>query len=101
MGLETERKRMIDGLMAELHLPSPNITVKHNCKVSGARGCDDGEGVEVLGEGGSLGVFDFFVDASGVASSARGARFRKPAFYTGITLLQGLVKSPEKVSIAF
>ena len=58
------------------------------------------EGVEVFGDGDvSLGKFDLFVDASGVASPARGARFGAKAFYTGVTFMEGVVSSPEKVML--
>ena len=93
---------MVDGLMAELKRPSPNVTVLHCCKVCkvcrGIKGCNDGEGIEVFGDGDvSLGKFDLFVDASGVASPARGARFGAKAFYTGVTFMEGVVSNPEKV----
>merc|ERR1712060_898587 len=58
----------------------------------------DGSMVELVGKKGtSFGKFDLVIDASGVASSLRHARFTKEAdaFYTGQTFVQGVVHSPE------
>ena len=94
MNLETERNLIIDGLMGEL---GGEVAVEHGANVRAAR--RKGEGVELLGPNQQpLGDFDLVVDASGVHSHARGARFTEAAdaFYTGVCLLQGVLRSPEE-----
>jgi hypothetical protein len=72
------------------------VAVQHNTNVCAAR--RKGNGVELLGANQEpLGDFDLVVDASGVHSHIRGARFTHSAdaFYTGVCLLQGVLRSPE------
>ena len=96
IGLESERNKMIDGLMAAL---GDNVTVNHDCYVSGLKKDTDGR-VELLGRDGgcSYGKYDMIIDSSGVNSSVRNCRFREgaDAFYTGQTWIQGKLDSPEK-----
>ena len=93
MNLETERNLIIGGLIAQL---GSEVVVQHNTNVCAAR--RKGNGVELLGANQEpLGDFDLVVDASGVHSHIRGARFTHSAdaFYTGVCLLQGVLRSPE------
>ncbi|KAL7533028.1 hypothetical protein ACHAXR_005000 [Thalassiosira sp. AJA248-18] len=93
--LESERNKMIDGLMSVL---GDNVTVNHDCYVSGVKKDADGR-VELLGrDGSSYGKYDLIIDASGVNSPVRNARFSSEAdaFYTGQTWIQGKLDSPEK-----
>jgi len=95
INLETERKVIIDSLIASL---GSNVNVVHDLPVSGMQRAADGSMVELVGKKGtSFGKFDLVIDASGVASSLRHARFTKEAdaFYTGQTFVQGVVTSPE------
>lgn len=83
INLETERKVIIDSLIASL---GSNVNVVHDLPVSGMQRAADGSMVELVGKKGtSFGKFDLVIDASGVASSLRHARFTKEAdaFYTG------------------
>jgi len=95
IGLESERNKMIDGLMAAL---GDNVTVNHDCYVSEVKKDTDGR-VELLGRDGcSYGKFDLIIDTSGVNSSVRNCRFSSEAdaFYTGQTWIQGKLDSPEE-----
>ena len=93
MNLETERNLIIGGLMDQL---GSEVAVQHSTNICAAR--RKGDGVELLGTNQEpLGDFDLVVDASGVHSHTRGARFTHSAdaFYTGVCLLQGVLRSPE------
>ena len=93
MNLETERNLIISGLMGQLR---GDAAVQHNTNVRAAT--RKGDGVELVGPNHEpLGEFDLVVDASGVHSHTRGARFTHSAdaFYTGVCLLQGVLRSPE------
>ena len=93
MNLETERNLIIGGLMAQL---GSGVVVEHNTNVCAVR--RKGDGVELVGANEELlGDFDLVVDASGVHSHTRGARFTQSAdaFYTGVCILQGVLRSPE------
>lgn len=95
LGLESERNKMIDGLMSAL---GDNVTVNHDCYVSGLKKDTDGR-VELLGRDGlTYGKYDLIIDASGINSPVRNARFSSEAdaFYTGQTWIQGKLDSPEK-----
>jgi len=104
MNPETERNKIIDGLLKAL---GPDVKVRYNCQITGARhirsSSSDGQGtgdqMELLGaEGKPLGSFDLLVDASGVSAPLRHNRFspKADAFYTGTTFVQGVVNSPEE-----
>uniref|UniRef100_A0A7S2Z600 FAD-binding domain-containing protein n=1 Tax=Chloropicon laureae TaxID=464258 RepID=A0A7S2Z600_9CHLO len=99
---ETSRNEIIRRLIAAAtHSDggSGSVTVRHDCNVSTARRTNDGRGVEILGRNGdSYGTYDVVVDASGIASRLRHCRFSEAAdaFYTGRTIVQGIVSSPEK-----
>mmetsp|Transcript_1181 Transcript_1181/g.2744 ORF Transcript_1181/g.2744 Transcript_1181/m.2744 type:complete len:503 (+) Transcript_1181:52-1560(+) len=99
---ETSRNEIIHRLIAAAtHSDggSGSVTVRHDCNVSTARRTNDGRGVEILGRNGdSYGTYDVVVDASGIASRLRHCRFSEAAdaFYTGRTIVQGIVSSPEK-----
>jgi 2-polyprenyl-6-methoxyphenol hydroxylase-like FAD-dependent oxidoreductase len=99
MNPETERNKIIDGLLKAL---GPDVKVRYNCQITGARHNDDkskGDKIELLGaEDKSLGSFDLLVDASGVSAPLRHNRFsaKADAFYTGTTIVQGVVYSPEE-----
>lgn len=86
---------MIDGLTSAL---GDNVTVNHDCYVSGVKKDTDGS-IELLGrDGSSYGKYDLIIDASGVNSPVRKSRFSSEAnaFYTGQTWIQGKLDSPEK-----
>ena len=101
--LETDRTRIIDGLLAALE-GCPGAEVRFGAGAidvvpclppagPGGRG-----GAAVLGENGSmLGEFDVVIDASGSVSRLRGRRFAagSAASYTGVSWIQGVVDSPE------
>ena len=118
---ETERKKLIDGLLSSLGLDgsntqtSPHVRIKHDCYVADAKrilmkntetndndtdSTNDNSGIELFDrEGVSLGEYDLVVDASGVnSSSLRHLRFKEDAdaVYTGTTYIQFNVKSPEQ-----
>jgi len=96
MNLETDRTKLVDGLTASL---GPNVKVIHESYISGAKRNEEEDGIELLGHNGSsLGEFDLIVDASGARSPLRNFRFspKADAFYTGTTIIQYLVNSPEK-----
>ncbi len=93
MNLETERNLIISGLMGNL---GDEVAVQHSTNVCSTRRKEDG--VELMGPNQeSLGEFDLVVDASGVHSHIRSARFTDSAaaFYTGVCLLQGVLRNPE------
>merc|ERR1712178_408721 len=92
------RTKLINELLSNLE-NNENIRVKHEQYISGANRNTETCGVELLGrDGSSLGTFDAVIDAAGVNSPLRRLRFQKgaDAFYTGNTLVQYNVKSPEK-----
>lgn len=118
---ETERKKLIDGLLSSLGLDgsntpkSPHVRIQHDCYVADAKqitikntetddtdtaSTHDNSGIELFDrEGVSLGEYDLVVDASGVnSSSLRHLRFKEDAdaVYTGTTFIQFNVKSPEQ-----
>ena len=94
--LETDRTKLVNGLTASL---GPDVKVNYESYISGARRNEEEDSIELLGHNGSsLGEFDLIVDASGARSPLRNIRFspKADAFYTGTTIIQYLVNSPEK-----
>jgi hypothetical protein len=92
---ETNRTVMIGGLVGALR--ERNVRFDTGC--TGCTGYGGG-GVWLLGgeDGGvALGDFDVAVDASGVRAALRRSHFtvESDAHYTGITVVQGVIASPE------
>lgn len=93
-GLETDRTVMINSLVAALEGRAdvrfgPRVA---DCKVADGR-------VTVLDRAGaSLGTFDAVIDASGAHGALRNKRYavESNAVYTGVTLVQGVIASPEE-----
>ncbi|MAT60360.1 MAG: hypothetical protein CMH41_01690 [Micrococcales bacterium] len=94
--LETERKKMVDGLTDAL---ASHTKIIYESYISGLKMNNDGS-IDVRGRDGSTlnGSFDVVIDSSGSGSPLRSARFapEADAHYTGTTYVQGLIHSPEK-----
>ena len=94
--LETERKKMVDGLTASL---DSKTHIFYEAYISGLKQNED-ESIEVLGRDGSTldGRFDVVIDASGSSSPLRSTRFtpEAEARYTGTSYVQGQIDSPEQ-----
>ncbi len=94
--LETERKKMVDGLTDAL---SSSTKILYEACVSGLRRNGDGS-IEILGREGSAfnGSFDVVVDCSGSRSALRPTRFTREAdaHFTGTIYVQGIIGSPER-----
>jgi len=94
INLETERSKIIDGLVNSL--PS-STTIHYETYISELKSNSDGT-LELIGrDGASHGKFDVVVDASGVSSSLRRTRFTSEAdaHYTGKCVVQSLLEAPE------
>ena len=85
--LETERKKMVDGLTNAL---SSNTKIFYEAYISGLEQNDDGSTLD--------GRFDVVIDASGSSSSLRSTRFTPEveARYTGTSYVQGQIDLPEQ-----
>lgn len=93
---ETNRHVMREGLLKCI---GDKATLKFSCGVSDAKLIEN-NAIALIGQDGEqLGTFDLAIDSSGGGSKLRKLRINEgdtDSYYTGLTMVNGLIESPEK-----